>query len=433
MEIQRIKRLLTIASGLTLASAASGAGFAIIEQSASGIGNAFAGGAAVAEDASTIFFNPAGMILLKQPEVQTGVHMIAPQAKFTNKGSTTSGVYPTQGPNADGGETAFVPNFYYAHPINDRLVVGFGIHAPFGLATEYDKDWVGRYQAVRSEIKTVNFNPSVAYRINDKFTIGAGVSVEYVSAHLTNAIDLNRDGTPLLDGFNDLKGDDIAYGWNLGLLYEASPATRFGAHYRSSVKAHLEGDADFTLPELPAPMAMYAVVFADQKIGADLTLPDSLSVSFFHQLNDKWSVMGDVTWMNWSTFYKLDIDFETALTEQYAGTAIIENWRDNWRYSLGTDYKMSDTVTLRGGLAYDQTPVKSSEFRSPRIPDASRVWLSLGLSWDVSQNMTLDAGYVHIFVDDPNVDNSTHTAYQHVIGTIDACVNIFSVSMAYRF
>ncbi len=435
MDLQRIKCLMSVATGLSFAVAANGAGFAIIEQSVSGLGNAFAG-AAAAQDASTIFFNPAGMILLDKPEVNSGIHVIIPSAKFINEGTTTTsyaGTVATQGDNANGGATAFVPNLYYVHPLSERLVVGIGVHAPFGLATEYDKEWVGRYMAVRSEIKTINVNPSIAYRINEKLTIGAGVSAEYVYANLTNAIDLNRDGTTLLDGFNDLEGDDIGFGWNLGLLYEVSKTTRFGIHYRSEVKTRLKGTADFTLPELPPAMAAYAVVFADQKIEADLTLPDSLSVNFYHELNDKWAVMGDVTWMGWSDFYDLDIDFESATTEAAAGKAIIENWRDNWRYSVGANYKASDRLLLRGGLAYDQTPVKSDDYRSPRIPDASRVWVTAGLSWIMSPGTTLDVGYVHIFVDDPVVDNSSHTSYQHVKGTIKAHVDILSASCTMRF
>ncbi|MBN1403183.1 MAG: TonB-dependent receptor [Opitutales bacterium] len=429
MELQRIKSLAVLTCGMSFAAFAQGAGFAIIEQSASGIGNAFAGGAAAAEDASTIFFNPAGMILLDSPELQSGAHIIAPYAKFVNEGTTTAGSIVTQGADSDGGETALVPNFYYAHPINERLVVGLGIHAPFGLATEFDKDSIVRYQAVRSEIQTINVNPSLAYRINSKLTVGFGLSAEYVYANLTNALDFNADGTSLLDGFLDLEGDDIGYGWNLGLLYELSSSTRFGVHYRSRVETTLEGEADITVPSALAAHPVISAAYVDQDIHADLTLPDSLSVSFFHQFNPRWSIMGDVTWMNWSKFYQLDIVFE----ETGIGSPIIENWRDNWRYSLAANYQASDVLKLRAGVAYDQTPVRSSEFRSPRIPDASRVWLTLGASWDISSSTTLDLGYVHIFVDDPVVNNSTHTANQHVVGTIKAHVDILSASCTLRF
>jgi long-chain fatty acid transport protein len=433
MHHQRIKSLLAMASGLSFALAANGAGFYIIEQSVSGLGNALSGAAAVAEDSSTVYFNPAGMILLDGSQIQSAAHLIMPKAEFINKGTLSAGTILTQGDNSDGGAAAVVPNLYYTKRISENLAVGLGINAPFGLATEYDKDWVGRYMAVRSEIQTININPAIAYRLNSQWTIGIGANVCYTSAQLTNAIDLNRDGTSLLDGFSDMEADDIGYGYNIGLLYEPTATTRIGLHYRSQVSVRLEGDANFTLPTLPAAMAAYAVVFADQSVEADLTMPDQLSVSIYHQFSDKLAIMADVTWMNWTTFYDLDIDFETATTESVAGKPVIENWRDAYRYSVGMDYKVSDTLKLRCGLAYDQTPIRSAEYRSPRIPDGSRKWIATGLSWNIRPNMTLDASYVHIFVTDPEVDNSTHTSNLHLIGTIDGSVDLLCASRTYKF
>src|SRR6056297_1582483 len=236
------------------ASSAAASGFAIIEQSVSGLGNAFAGAAASAEDASTIFFNPAGMSLLEGQQVTAGAHVILPSAEFTAE-TATNALGGSLGTNngGDGGVNALVPNLYYTNKLNDQWVIGLGIHAPFGLATKYDKDWVGRYHAVESDVITLNINPSVAYRVNDKLSFGAGFNIQYIDATLSSMTDYGLSvassllksaanpatppavaqalsenaselaSNPNADIFADIEADDWSYGFNLGLLYELAP------------------------------------------------------------------------------------------------------------------------------------------------------------------------------------------------------------------
>ncbi len=291
-----------------------GSGYAIAEQSVTGLGNAFSGGAASAEDASTLFYNPAGLIRANGRQLVGAVHLILPQSKFSNNGSTTAGAFPTAGGNGgDVGETALVPNFYYAHPAGDNLVLAIGIYAPFGLVTEYDADWVGRYHAIKSDFKSININPSLAYRLSDKLTLGLGFSVQHLDAELSNAIDFGLVGFSLgipgfapngVDAKITLAGDDVGYGYNIGFLYEINENTRFGLHYRSHIKHTLDGNADFV--DVPAP---FTDTFFDQPATADVTTPETVSVSFYHEPNDAWALMGDLTWTKWDHFRELAVDF----------------------------------------------------------------------------------------------------------------------------
>jgi long-chain fatty acid transport protein len=435
MDLQRINRLLSLAGGLSLASLASGAGFTILEQSVSGLGNAFAGGAASAEDASTMFYNPAGMSRLGSAEVQTDMHYLVLNAYFKNRGSTTTSTgAATTGGNSSGGFSTPVPSMYFFQPLGDRFAAGISVNCPFGLGTDYSDGWVGRYMAVKSQITTVDVSPCLSWKITDSFSIGAGADLYYIDANLTNYIDFNKDGTPLYDGFLNMKADDDAYGYHVGALYQVTSDTRIGLSYRSEINTHLKGHADFTVPSnLPSAMASVPVIFADQGVYAALTLPSSASLSVYHNLTDTIDVMADVTWTDWSTFKYLDLNFANATTEAVAGKAQYENWQDTFRYSTGLTYKWSRSLKLRTGICFDGAAVRGPEYRTPRIPDAKRFWIAFGANWQITDSSSLDLAYVHIFVDDPEIDNSIHTSNQHLVGTIEAYMDIVSVSYTYKF
>jgi long-chain fatty acid transport protein len=231
-----------------------------------------------------------------------------------------------------------------------------------------------------------------------------------------------------------MKADDNALGYHLGAQWQVTPSTRFGLAYRSEIKTHLEGHADFTLPaNLPAALGAAKVVFVDQGVGTTLKLPQSVSFSVYQNLTDRFDVMADATWTNWKTFKYLDINFANPTTESVAGKPQFENWRDTMRYSAGVTYKWSDSLKLRGGFCYDSAAVRGPEFRTPRIPDAQRFWLATGLNWQINEHSSIDAAYVHIFVDDPVIDNSIHTANQHLKGRIEAYMDIMSLAYTYRF
>ncbi len=423
-----------------LASPAFSAGFALIEQGASGMGNSFAGAAAVAEDATTVYFNPAGMTRLKGQQVVGGVHMVAPQAKFENKGSTkVTGAALTGGNGGDGGVTGYVPNLYYSANLNNGISLGLGINAPFGLSTEYDNGWVGRYHAIKSELMTININPAIAYKVNDVISVGAGASAQYLDAELTNAIDFGlilfgQTGNPAVlatpDGGVKLEGDSWAYGFNLGMLFEIDENSRVGLAYRTRMQHQVEGTATFTdVPGVPALQA----AFANTNVTAHTSLPDTASASFYSRFNPKWAVLGDLTWTHWQRFNELRFRFANPLQPDGVTT---ENWEDTWRGSLGLNYYPIDRVVVRTGLAYDQSAVADSSFRTPRIPDGDRKWVSLGLGYQFTDHLGMDLGYAHLFVNDPSIDKvavGEDRVRGALKGTYDSSVDIASAQLVMKF
>jgi long-chain fatty acid transport protein len=432
---------------------AHASGFGITEQSVSNLGNAFAGGSASAEDASTVFFNPAGMTRLKGTQVTAGLHYIAPSTKFSNEGSTINpllgGALLTGGNGGDAGVDALAPHFYYVRDINDRWKFGLGIGAPFGLSTSYDDGWVGRYHALDSELKTININPSLAVKLNDRVSLGFGINAMYSEARLTNAVDFSAaclGGAPLAtcaflglttpqgtDGEAEVQGDDWGFGFNIGLLWQATDATRIGAHYRSRTEHTLEGDAEFYYPTAgAATFATGAGLVNNADVSADLTTPDSVSLSVYHDINARWAVMADYTWTNWSVFDELRIKFDTGADDSVVTT----DWDDTDRFSVGLNYRHNNTWLWRAGAAYDEGATPSAARRTPRVPEEDRTWLALGFNYQPSDNMSVDVGYTHLWVDDARVQKQAvgeDAGRGALVGEWEADVDIISAQMSWRF
>ena len=457
MAIQRLRILsaaLLAGCALGYAGAVSGAGFAIIEHSAKGLGAAFSGGAASAEDTSTVWFNPAGMTQLDGTQIDAASHIIVPSSDFTNEGSVINPAVPGVGgtplpgrDSKDPGVAALVPNFYYVRELRPNLKFGLGVNAPFGLKTNYSQNWVGRYHALTSDLKTFNINPGLAYKFDNGFSLGFGVSAQYAKARLTNAIDkstaclgaapgavcnafgLVTPATPTTDGYIDLKdADDWSYGYNVGALYEFSPRTRVGVHWRSKISHELEGKAEFTNTADLAGL-FGGGRFTNQTFSAKATMPESLSVSGFHQINPKVAVMGDFTWTRWNRFDELVINFDGGHPQNVTP----ENWNNSIRVSGGVSYAYNDRLTLRGGLAYDEEPIPDATRRTPRIPGDDRTWVAVGASYQRSDKLSLDVGYTHLFVGDVPINNTEVNTGHVLIGEYDADVNIFSAQVNYRF
>lgn len=397
---------------------AGASGFQLLEQNASGLGNAYAGSAAVAEDASTIYFNPAGMTKLQDREVSVGLNAIRPSYKFTNNGSRNplafGGGAATGTNGGDAGDWGYVPNGYMSWALSKDLYVGVGVGAPFGLKTEYDKNWVGRYQAVKFDIKTININPSIAYRVNDKVSVGFGLDWQKFDAEYV------RQGHPLL-GAVTLNAKDSAWGWNAGALFQLSPTTRLGVSYRSDIKYKLEGDIATAIPGRSG------------NVTADLKTPDTFILSLTQSLNDRWDLLGDVSWTGWGKIPKLDIVYTNGVKAQTLDT----DFRNTWRAALGATYKYSDAWKLKFGVAYDQSPVKDAEHRLASLPDNNRIWLSIGAQFAPSKTSRLDVGYAHLFVKDSQINNNQDTppalARGLVKGNYEADANILGVQYSMSF
>ncbi|MGZ5020663.1 MAG: OmpP1/FadL family transporter [Chthoniobacterales bacterium] len=498
MRHSTILRVVFCLTTFILPLAAEAGSFSLSEQSVSGLGVAFAGGAAQAEDASTLFFNPAGIVRLDQGELQLGLHLIAPSAEFSNEGSrynlpnTPFNGLPISGGNGgDGGVLHLIPNLYLTQPVfrNTRygdLSVGVGLSVPFGLETDYEPGWVGRYTALRTKLTTFDIQPTVAYRLWDRLSLGVGLDVQRASARLTQAIDFGLAAQPAIaqliqgiltnpmipaplrpvfaaqtqqayaaagfvpggsDGVSEVTGDDWAVGFAVGALLEyrkgGEPGSffqegRFGFSYRSAIDHTLEGSADFRrVPLLTAPgapvqfpnPAVFQNIFFAQGASASLNLPDIYHFSVYQRFAQQFAILGDITWTHWSRLQDVPIVFENPGTP---ATILNINYQDAARYAVGLEWYACKTLTLRAGFAYDETPIRGDEFRTPRIPDNNRYFLSAGLRWSPKDWMDIDFGYAHLFVNDPTT-NLLDAQGHELRGTFDASVDIVSAAVTFKW
>lgn len=436
------KFFLGVLASIAMPGIVQASGFALIENSASGQGNAYAGAAAHTTDASTVYFNPAGMMHLEGDQLTVAGHLVVPNSSFSNNGSRNAasvGGGAISGANDDGGFDALVPNLYWVTSIDDTTKFGLGVNAPFGLAIKYQDEWVGRYHAVVSDLKTININPSIGYRVNDQLSIGGGIDMVLADVILSSAVDFAAvlGQTPGSDdGFVELTGDNLddpAFGFNFGLQYAVSTETMLGASYRSEIDIDVDGSADFRVPSSAA-LLVATGRFIDTGLKAGITLPASLSLSVAHETGDI-TYLADITWTGWSSFDELRIKFDNPSQPDGLTT---ENWDDTFRYSVGFDYQYRPDMILRAGLAFDETPVPDAEHRTPRLPGNDRTWLSFGLSYVMDETLSLDVGYSHLFIDDAKINNelesdSSANIRATLAGTYDATVDIISVQLNWNY
>ena len=395
-----------------MAPRADSAGFQLQEQTASGLGLAYSGMPAAAQDAGTAFWNPAAMSLLQGAHVAAAAHLIDTSFEFTSGGST----YDQFGDGRNAGGGTWVPALYGTVEINPRFAVGLAIDAPFGLKTDWDVPWAGEFHAAKSEVETLNINPTAAFRINEHVSVGVGVSYQQIQATLTSAV------TPLLPtSLGKLDGDDWAFGWNVGALFEFDHATRIGLTYRSAIDYTISGDLTFDDPSLAPNNA---------DIEADIKLPDTAAVGFWHEFASGVRVLADYTWTGWDSIQSLTI-VETTSSQPVSATAL--NFENSWRVGLGLEYPLTPKWLLRGGVAFDRTPVKD-EFRTPKLPDQDRQWLAFGARFAPSEQWAVDAGYAHLWVDEASSELAPPGPVPGaLIGEYDSSSDIFAVQASFRW
>jgi long-chain fatty acid transport protein len=464
-----IKNSLTktlIAAGIASASAVTQAGsFGLIEQSASGQGSAYAGAAALGEDASTVYFNPAAMTRLSGQQIVVAGHIISPNAAFTNTGSTDALGTALPGLNSATGDPAFVPNFYYTAELPNEFYFGVGVNVPFGLSTEYDDGWVGRYHAMRSEISSININPSLAWKATDTVSVGFGVSIQYIELELSNNIDsygacinlasqsqgaftgadcvnagLAGLGVASQDSAVKLDGDSLEFGWNVGLLFDVDENNRIGVAYRSAIKHNVEGNTTYNLDPRLQPFANDMTdatgfnILQNTTLEATAALPESFSVSYAGEVSPKWTALFDWTWTGWSSLQTVTIRQAGGIPGQ--DPALELNYKDSNRFSAGINYQHNEKLIYRGGLALDQTPIRSPESTSARIPGNDRIWLSLGAGYAPSASWSFDVGYSHLFIDDTEINNfacASSCSSATLTGTYESSVDILSAQANFYF
>ena len=393
---------------LGFAGAVSAAGFAIQNQTGSGNGNAFAGAAAAAEDAGTIYFNPAGMTYLPMGHNITAVGTILERTiEYKDTGTvTTPGnpaplllppgttVYAPTGNGGNAGGVGLIPAGYWSYAYSKDLRFGVGVSPTFGNETDYGKNFRGFNSGFYAEMVQMNINPSIAFKVNDMLSIGAGVSFAHNEITLKQGVPLQHPAPGVLPAGTYIKvtGDDWATGFNLGALFQLSPNTRLGLSYRSETRFDLEGK--YKVSATGAVLTALGAVTQDSKASIDMPANASLAIS--HQM-DRWQFLGDYTWTGWSS-----VDTVKLKNKQTGRllTSLPFNFQDTYRVGLGVNYQYNEQVKTRFGIAYDKAPVKSATYRTMTLPDSDRMWLSFGAKYNLSKESSLDFGYSHIFFDD---------------------------------
>jgi len=421
---------IAVAGSIFLGVAAQGAGFALMEHSASGIGRSYAGATAGADLEASIHYNPAGIAGAEAASVVVGSHLLMTSVEFEGSSSyITRGGLPVAG--GDGGEAGvdiLIPNLYAVVPVADSVAVGLGLFVPFGLAVDYNEGWVGRYHALESSLETININPTIAWQVTDRLSVGAGVSAQYAEATLSSAIDFSAivgGPTGLLDGEGKMEGDDWGYGFDLGLIYALTESSRVGLSYRSAIDHTLEGRASFDVPVIASGIQALGV-FVDTTGTADVELPASAALGYAQKLGDDFALMVDIVWTEWSSFEELRVEYDSLQPDSVTD----ESWNDTWRVVLGGEYYASEDWTVRGGVAFDESPVPDVEHRTPRIPDTDRMWITTGLGYQASEHVAVDVGYAHVFIDESEINLVSETG-DNLVGEYSGAVDVFSVQAAW--
>ena len=423
------------------AGAAVAGGFAVRDQSAMGQGASFAGsGASTA--LSAMFMNSAAVTSLSGMNIDSNIAVILPDASLTAQPGTTPGVllnpaFTSQ--SADIGRNAYVPSTYANYQFKNydsRMFVGLAVNSPFGLKTEPDRPWAGSQVGDATSLFTVNFNPTLGYKFSDALSVGIGAQLEYAKGVFKFATTAPNSPHTFYEG------SSLAAGATAGLMYTPTPATRIGLGWRSQMTHELDGR--FATNGSPTPSAtLNGIINTGVASRVELRLPDIVNLSISQAIAPNARLLGTVEWTNWSRFGGLEVVSQgtgLVVTKPIVGlpsnvssgssiAAISGNWDDGWFFSGGLEYDISPALTVRAGGAYEISPITLATERITSIPDADRIWASVGFSYNVSPSTAIDFGYSHVFVDSASVDRFNVTKQVHLVASLDASVDILSLGL----
>lgn len=443
--------LSAIAVAAAFASTAHAAGFMLTEQSAGSLGRAYAGAGVDGTDLSGVYYNPATMVLHKGTAVQLGLVGVGLNLDYAGEDANGNDV------TANGRNKAeVIPHGYFIHQINDTVWFGLGVTVPFGMGTEYDDQWDQADRGISANIMTVDINPNFAFKLNEKFSVGFGASIQYAQADLKKRTNIGAaTGNPAFNAINaegEIDADSIAWGWNVGFMWSPVENFRVGVSYRSQIRHDAEGDFTMSDPrttvaqgpdgqtmQLPGwgaslPGAMGGDLLNFSANGyATVTAPAWAMASVAWDVNDLVSLYGTFRWTDWSSFDELEITSDHNLMGHMASETITNKWRDTYLGSLGMDLRLTDWWTLRGGIAYESSPIANPQYRTAIIPDADRWWFAIGSSFKWSDNFQTDVSFAHLHgVHERSLyDSETSNKRTGKFRKLDAY--LLGVQMVYKF
>jgi len=399
------------------------AGLWLYEQATPDMGTASAGRVALASDASTASVNPAGMTLLERSQILAGVQMLYVKTEFDTDFAEFGG---GDGGNAGG----WVPaaSFSYAHKVSPNLWLGVSVGSFFGLGLDYGKEWAGRYYVQEAEFLTIGINPGLGYRINNQWSVGAGISM--VNSTLEQKTAIRNLGANQPDGQLKLEDDDWGFGYNLGVLYKQSDTTRFGLTYRSEIDFEYKDSAN--LKGLQPPLSGIADIIglAGSKVDLEMNLPQSVMFSAYHKVTARLALLGNVGWQEWSSFGETAITLSSTTTTQLTQD---RNFDDTWHFALGFQYEIDDPWLLSMGIAYDESPVSDRD-RTPDMP-LDRQWrYATGLQYDLSKDVTVGCAYELLDAGDAEINQNRGALAGEIAGDYSSnYIHFFNLNLIKRF
>ncbi len=439
IHFRRVFFLMSTAGILTLSTnTAFAAAYQLWEQDGASVGNYHAGRAAEAADASTAYYNPAGMVRIHSQQLVVGLDPIL--TDFTYRGSVdvNDTFLPIdQGARAvvaQGGGFNIVPDVHYVSPLNDRFAIGLSVVSPFGLKTDYGTNTFARYSATLTSLQIIDVSPSLSFAATDKLSFGAGLDVEHARAEF----DLVA-GSPFLDqsfGYSadtpsENVGTDYGYGYHLGVMYQFSEQTRVGLAYHSKITHHLSGTSKFTGQ---IANGLLGGLQQSNNLKANTTLPATTTLSVFHTFNPTWDMMGTIAYTQWSVLENIVLRNVAGIdTDGNVSNSIIitvpENYRNTWNYSVGANYHLNEQWMFRGGVGYDETPSNNQD-RNLQLPDSDRIAVAIGTHYQPTPAWGFDVGWTHFFVKNTRINNLTQQVGAQTTltdGSISASADVFGL------
>lgn len=418
-QLIRIQRALACVA-LSFTTSANGGGTMFTEIGTSDLGLAGAGWAARAQDASTVFTNPAGMSQLDGCQIQTGVQVLWGDVRF----ETDAGTSPLIAGDGDGGNalgTMPAASFFYTHELSDQWSLGFGMFSYFGTALDYDDTWAGRYYIQDDAMLGLSFMPAVSYRINEWVSVGAGLNAMYGLMNIKKAV---HTLTPS-DGRMELEDDTWGFGADIGLMFTPREGTRIGITYLSQV------DMDFSdAPEFVNLGGLGGVMFTNPaSLDLGVTVPQTVTISFYHELDSKWTLLGNLGWQDWSEFGKLDVGVDSANPASFTKEM---TYQDTWNAAIGVQYRASDQWMFSAGYAYDSSAVEDTD-RTVGNPMGATHRIGIGTQWQINDCTTLGAAYEFVWMGDmPAAQASVFRG--DLSGQYEnAWISFFNLSLTHRF
>ncbi len=441
---QRLFLLMSAAGVIGLSSnTAMAAAFQLWEQDGASVGDYHAGRAAEAADASTAYYNPAGMIRIQNQQAVLSLDPILTDFQFRGTVDVqTLGLPDVLGPQstvAQGGNFNLVPAFHYVAPINNRISFGLSLFSPFGLKTNYGSGTFARYAATLTSLQVIDLSPSIGFSVNNKLSLGAGVDLQHARAEF----DLTA-GNPFLNSIfgtnvdtpSQNVGTSYGYGFHLGAMYQFNEQTRVGLAYFSKITHHLDGTSKFF-----GPLANDGSggLQESRNLKSTATLPATTTLSVFHTFNPTWDAMGTVSYTQWSEFSKLVLQNVAGINEGVSANNLLvvipENYRNTWNFSVGANYHLNDQWMFKGGVGYDETP-SSGRYRNLQLPDSDRIAVAIGTHYQPTKQLGLDLGWTHFFAMNTRINNLSQAFGDQTSitnGSVQASADVFGLQAKWDF